>query len=64
MEETVRSARKAEGLSLRELAHLAQVPPSTLSRIERGMTRPTPAAELRIARALGKAVERLFPTRR
>lgn len=39
---TIRTQRKALGVSLRSLARLAGVSPAQLSRFERGLLEPTP----------------------
>jgi transcriptional regulator with XRE-family HTH domain len=46
--------RKAQGLSLRELARLAEVEPGYLSQVERGIKDPTPRWLKAVTDALGK----------
>ena len=46
--------RKAQKLSLRELAALAEVDYSTLSKVERGMHEPSPRWLKAVTDALGK----------
>jgi transcriptional regulator with XRE-family HTH domain len=47
------------GLSLEELAVLANVHKSTVSRIERGLVEPGPETVVAIARALGVSAARM-----
>lgn len=49
----IRSIREARGFSLRRLAHLAHIAPSTLSRIETGKR----GAALEIIRRIAKALD-------
>lgn len=49
----VREARHRSGLSARQLAELAQVPASTVSRVERGEMNPTVAMLSRLIEAAG-----------
>lgn len=46
--------RKAQGLSLRELARIAEVEPGYLSQVERGLRDPSPRWLKSITDALGK----------
>ena len=50
---TIRRLRKARGLTLVELAGLAELSHPFLSQLERGLARPSMASLHRIARALG-----------
>jgi len=49
----LRHWRLARGISREELARLAAVSPATVSRVERGTTRPRPHVAHRLAAALG-----------
>jgi len=51
--ERLLQARQAKGLSLRKLASLISVEPSTLSHIERGHSEPS----LRVLRSLARVLE-------
>lgn len=56
------NARKARGgKPLAAVADLAGLSVSSLSRIERGRQHPTDDTKIRIAKALGRSVARLFP---
>lgn len=57
----VQQSRRSAGLSLRELARRAQVPVSTIHRIERGMMNPTIGMLDQIAAGLGAKVTIEFP---
>lgn len=46
--------RKAQDLSLRELARLAEVEPGYLSQVERGLREPSPRWLKSVTDALGK----------
>ena len=50
----IRELRKAQGLSLRELARLADVEPGYLSTVERGLRDPSPRWLKAVTDALGK----------
>jgi transcriptional regulator with XRE-family HTH domain len=50
----IRVARKAQKLTLRQLAALAEVDHSMLSRIENGLVDPSPRVVKAITEALGK----------
>lgn len=57
----IRAIRQAQGISLRELARDTKVDIAQLSRIERGLNRPTVPVLRRLAKALGlKDLERLL----
>jgi transcriptional regulator with XRE-family HTH domain len=49
----LRSAREAQGLSLRQIARMAEIDPAQLSRIERGQANPSINSLSRLARVLG-----------
>jgi len=51
----LRDARTRLGLGVRELARRADVPASTVSRVESGKLKPSPAVLARLAAALGMA---------
>lgn len=51
----VRELRRARGLTLVQLAHLAELSQPFLSQLERGQARPSMASLSRIARALGSS---------
>lgn len=50
----IRETRKAQDLSLRDLAKLSEVDHSTLSRIENGLIDPSPRTVKAITDALGR----------
>lgn len=50
----IRAMRKAQNLSLRELAALAEVDYSTLSKVERGIHDPSPRRLKAVTDALGR----------
>lgn len=50
--EKVRHARLARGLTLRQLATIAEVSKASIQAIEAGVTRPWPATASKLARAL------------
>lgn len=50
----IRTARKAQKLSLRQLADLADVDYSTLSKVERGLIEPRPRWLKAVTDALGE----------
>lgn len=52
--------RRKKGLSVRGLARVAGIDPSTVSRIERGQWPSSPTVK-RLSRALGVPVKKLFP---
>jgi len=61
-----RARRESRGLSLREAARRADIEPSQLSRVERGMANLSVASTLRLARVLGmrglvRQLERVAP---
>ncbi len=58
--ETIRQQRVALGLSLRELAKLAAVAHSDLSRVETGQMPPSPALAAKVCRVLGLKVADLY----
>lgn len=51
--ETIRNLRETQGLLIREVAAGLDIDPSLLSRIERGVKRPTRAQVVTLARILG-----------
>lgn len=57
----LRAWRERHGFKLEEVADLAGVSASYLSRLERGERRLRPFDRLRIARALGVRIGELFP---
>ena len=57
----LREIRKARGLSQLRLSFLTGIPPSDISRIENGWTRPYPGWRGRLARALGATEHEIFP---
>lgn len=61
----LRAVREAHGLSLRHVARMAGVDPGYLSRVERGLQRPSLPLLLGVCRALGlkdtvAAIERVW----
>ena len=56
----IRQLRVAKGLTLEELAHLAEMDAGNLSRIERGKQRYSPATLEKIAAALGIPIYQLY----
>lgn len=50
----IKEMRKAQRLGLRELARLAEVSESQLSKVERGLTEPSPRWLKSVTDALGK----------
>lgn len=50
----IRALRKAQGLSLRELARLAEVEPGYLSQVEQGKRDPSPRWLKSVTDALGR----------
>lgn len=50
----IHAARKAQNLSLRQLADIAEVDYSTLSKVERGLVDPSPRWLKDVLNALGK----------
>ena len=56
----IRSARKAEGLTLEEVAKQVDLTPGALSHIENGKRLPDPKNAVRIAQALGIPVDDLL----
>ena len=59
---SLRSARQASGLSLRELARQLSVSPSFLSQLENGKSQPSVATLYSIAQVLDLSIDELFPT--
>lgn len=51
---TIRTMRKAQGVSLRELARMADVQPGYLSQVERGLRDPSARWLKAVVDALGK----------
>jgi transcriptional regulator with XRE-family HTH domain len=56
----IRGLRILAGMTLRELAHHADVTESFLSQVERGVASPSIASVRRIARGLGRSIADLF----
>ncbi len=56
-----REARIAKELSQNDLAYMAKVPQSQISRIETGKVWPCPAFRRRLSLALGVSERELFP---
>ena len=56
----IREARTRRGLTQAELATMASVSRKTINTIENGVFIPATDIALRLARALGTTVERLF----
>jgi transcriptional regulator with XRE-family HTH domain len=56
----LRSARQEAGLSQRQVAELADVPASTIGRIERGQVSPTVQMLERLAGAMGLRLSMVF----
>lgn len=54
--QVIRAARKAQNLSLRQLAELSEVDYSMISRIENGKVDPSPRVVKALTDALGKAM--------
>ena len=54
---TLKSAREAAGISLRELEQRLKIPRGNLSRLENGRTNPTVATLKRYAAAIGKTLK-------
>jgi len=50
----IQTARKAQNLSLRDLARLSEVDYSMISRIERGLVDPSPRVVKALTEALGR----------
>jgi transcriptional regulator with XRE-family HTH domain len=61
MRTTMKDIRQARRWSQRRLARWADISEADASRIETGRMRPYPGQARRIARALGKDVNELFP---
>ena len=61
--ESIRGARVASNLTLKELSHKSEINTTTLSKIENGKTNTTILVLLRIFTSLGrqKEIEHLFP---
>lgn len=58
--ETIRSLRKARGISQEELAHRSQVDRAYMSSIERGTQNPGIMTIIRIAEGMGISVAEIF----
>lgn len=58
--ERIRKLRTERGLSRVKFAHLVDVDPSNVWRIENGYVAPSDATRVRIAEALGLRVEDIF----
>jgi putative transcriptional regulator len=56
----VRSAREAKGLTQAQLADLIGMSRKTVNTVENGVFVPSTVVALKLARALGEPVERLF----
>lgn len=56
----IRARRSQAGLSLRELAKLADLSPSFISQLERGLARPRISSLHRVARTLGTTAQALL----
>ncbi len=59
--ERIRAARRLQKLSVRELARRAELTPSHVSKIERGLTNPSVGALWKLSDGLGLTVAQLFP---
>jgi transcriptional regulator with XRE-family HTH domain len=59
--ERIRAARRRQKLSVRELARRAELTPSHVSKIERGLTNPSVGSLWKISDVLGLTVSQLFP---
>lgn len=64
MENKLKEIRKSRGLSQLRLSFLTGIPPSDISRIENGWTKPYPGWRRRFAMALGSNENELFPDTR
>ena len=58
--ETIRSLRKAQGISQEELAHRSQVDRAYMSSIERGTQNPGVMTIIRIAEGMNISVAEIF----
>ena len=58
--ETIRSLRKAQGISQEELAHRSQVDRAYMSSIERGTQNPGVMTIVRIANGMSISVSEIF----
>ncbi len=58
--ERIKMTRKANRMSMRKLALMAEISPMAISKYERGLDTPSSGVLLRIARALGIAVDYFF----
>lgn len=56
----LKTSRMKKGLSVRQLAKAAGVNPVTISKIENGISNPTPATAKKICDAVGMAFDDLF----
>ena len=56
------TAIRERGLRQYQLANLAQISETTLSKILNGRTKPAEYVKIRIARALQMSVDELFPS--
>jgi transcriptional regulator with XRE-family HTH domain len=61
MQNKLKEIRKSKGLSQLRLSFLTGIPPSDISRIENGWTKPYPGWRARFSRALGTAEAEIFP---
>jgi transcriptional regulator with XRE-family HTH domain len=55
----LREVRRERALTLEAVAYLGGVDQATVSRIERGLVKPSPETTVRLARALGMTIARL-----
>jgi len=60
--ERLRQARRARGLTLRELAKAMNTRPATISQLERGRNAATSDTLLKLARTLGVSIDWLLGT--
>ena len=58
---TIRKYRLALGLTQRQVAELVGIGPARVSEWERGLTCPSVASLLRLAKTLGTLAEALYP---
>lgn len=56
----IKQARKANNMSLRNLAEKAEISPMAISKYERGLDTPSSGVLLRLAQALGVSIDFLF----
>lgn len=57
---SLKSSRMKKGLSVRQLAKAADVNPVTISKIENGISKPTPSTAKKICDAIGVSFDELF----